>query len=255
LRALVERDPQPFCVVANAGTTNTGAVDPLPAICDLAARERLWVHADAAYGGFFRLVPGSDRLMPGLERCDSIALDPHKGFFLPYGSGALLVRDGDALRRAHEEDAAYLRDVAAEGAHVNFTDLSPELSRDFRGLRLWLPLQLHGLGAFRAQLTEKLALTVLAHERLAADPRFAILDAPQLSVLAFRLRDASDAVNAELLRRVNARRRVFLSSTVLGGRLVLRICVLHFRTHRARVEEALDALQEEAAALLGPSAV
>jgi aromatic-L-amino-acid decarboxylase len=243
------RGLRPFLVVANVGTTNTGAIDPLEGILEVAARHGLWVHADAAYGGFFRLVPEGERLMAGLERCDSITLDPHKGLFLPYGTGCLLVRDGQALRRPHQHDAAYLRDVAPDEDSVNFTDLSPELSRDFRGLRLWLPLQLHGLGAFREALREKLSLARHAWEQLSADPRFELLDEPQLSVVAFRLRGKGDEANAELLRRVNARSRVFLSSTVLDGRVTLRICVLSFRTHADRVADAVTALREEAARL------
>ena len=246
----------PFCVVASVGTTNTGAIDPLEAICDVAAREGLWVHADAAYGGFFRLADGGPALMPGLERCDSVTLDPHKGLFLPYGTGCLLVRDPGALACAHASHAAYLRDVEAHGDAVNFADISPELSRDFRGLRVWLPFMLHGVGAFRDQLTEKLALTRDAHERLARHAHFEILDAPQLTVIAFRLRvlgvspDAEDACNAALLDRVNARLRVFLSSTVMNGRTVLRICVLSFRTHHDRIDDCIRALEDEAAELL-----
>lgn len=245
---------RPFLVVANVGTTNTGAVDPLPAILEIARAHGLWVHADAAYGGFFRLAPGGEDLLRGIEGCDSVTLDPHKGLFLPYGIGALLVRDGEALARAHRETASYVQDVTAEGA-LGFADLSPELSRDFRGLRLWLPLQLHGLAAFREQLEEKLALARWAHDALSQDPRFEMLDPPQLSVVAFRLRGRAqdaDRLGPELLRRVNGRRRVFLSSTVVRGRYALRICVLCFRTHHDRVREAVSALREEAAALLSP---
>lgn len=247
---------RPFCVVASVGTTNTGAIDPLEPILALAAREAIWVHADAAYGGFFRLADGGPALMPGLEHCDSITLDPHKGFFLPYGTGCLLVRDAAALGVAHANHAGYLRDVAAHGDDLNFSDISPELSRDFRGLRVWLPVMLHGLDGFRAQLTEKLALTRDAAARLARMPGFELLDEPQLSVVAFRLRvpDASpeteDALNAALLDRVNERRRVFLSSTVMEGRLVVRICVLSYRTHQDRLDDCLTALEHEAAQLL-----
>jgi aromatic-L-amino-acid decarboxylase len=239
----------PFLVVPSVGTTNTGAVDPLPEVLAIARRERLWVHADAAYGGFFRIVPGGEALMPRLEECDSITLDPHKGLFLPYGTGCLLVRDGEALRRAHEGNAHYLQDVKLEGASPSFCDLSPELSRDFRGLRIWLPVQLHGLQAFREQLQEKLELTRYAYEELREDPHFEILDEPQLTVVAFALgADVPDAdrKSVELLRRVNARGRVFLSSTRIRGRHVLRICVLSFRTHQDRVREAVQALREEA---------
>jgi aromatic-L-amino-acid/L-tryptophan decarboxylase len=243
---------RPFLVVANVGTTNTGTVDPLPEVVRIAREHGLWVHADAAYGGFFRLAPGGEALLRGIEDCDSVTLDPHKGLFLPYGLGALLVRDGAALARAHRESTSYVQDVTDEGS-LGFADLSPELSRDFRGLRLWLPLMLHGVAAFREQLAEKLALARWAYEQLAADSRFELLDEPQLSIVAFRLRAPeaeADRFGPELLRRVNARRRVFLSSTRMDGRYVLRLCVLSFRTHEDRVREAVEALREEARALL-----
>jgi aromatic-L-amino-acid decarboxylase len=244
---------RPFLVVANVGTTNTGAVDPLPAVLRIAREHGLWVHADAAYGGFFRLAPGGDALLRGIEEADSITLDPHKGLFLPYGLGALLVRDGTALARAHRESASYVQDVAEAGS-LGFADLSPELSRDFRGLRVWLPLVLHGVAAFREQLAEKLALARWAYEQLASDSRFEVLEEPQLSIVAFRLRapaEEADRLGAELLRRVNERRRVFLSSTRIAGRYALRICVLSFRTHEDRVRDAILALREEAQVLLG----
>ncbi len=247
---------RPFLIVANAGTTNTGALDPLTDVVAIARRHGIWAHADAAYGGFFRIVPGGEALFAGIEDCDSIALDPHKGLFLPYGTGCLVVREPDALLRAHGvHHAAYLQDVSAAAGLPNMTDSSAELSRDFRGLRLWMPFQLHGLAAFRDQLTEKLALTRLAYERLRAEPLFEMFDEPQLSIVAFTARPPAghpldaDAFGAELLARVNARRRVFLSSTRIGGRYVLRICVLSFRTHEDRVRDAVEALIEEARAL------
>jgi aromatic-L-amino-acid decarboxylase len=243
---------RPFFVAASVGTTNTGAIDPVRAIVDVARTHGLWVHADAAYGGFFRLVQGGERLLDGIEACDSITLDPHKGLFLPYGTGCLLVRDAEALRRAHQGSADYLQDAQAELDGPSFADLSPELSRDFRGLRLWLPIQLHGLGAFRTQLQEKLDLARLAYDELRQDPLFEMVDEPQLSIVAFRLRGPgpeADARGAEVLRRVNNRGRVFLSSTRIGGRYVLRICVLSFRTHEDRIRDAVTALREEARAI------
>jgi aromatic-L-amino-acid decarboxylase len=246
------RGLHPFLVVANVGTTNTGAVDPLPDVLRIARAHGLWVHADAAYGGFFRLATGGPELMPGIAECDSITLDPHKGLFLPYGLGALVVRDGAALARAHRDAASYVQDVGSEGS-LGFADLSPELSRDFRGLRLWLPLQLHGLAAFRQQLDEKLSLARWAFDELGGEALFEMLDEPQLSVVAFRLRAPeadAERLGPELLRRVNARRRVFLSSTRLRGRYALRICVLSFRTHEGRLRDAVTALREEARALV-----
>jgi aromatic-L-amino-acid decarboxylase len=145
---------RPFLVVPAAGTTNTGAIDPLDAIADIADQEELWMHVDAAYGGFFVLTDRGRERFRGVERADSVTLDPHKGMFLPYGTGSLVVRDGAALRAAHYEGAAYLQDLIAEGDLPNFSEYSPELSRDVRGLRVWLPLKLHGVAAFREALDE-----------------------------------------------------------------------------------------------------
>ena len=236
----------PFLVVGNAGTTNTGAVDDLSALADLARNEGLWFHVDAAYGGFFLLTEEGRRRMAGIERADSIVLDPHKGLFLPYGTGALLVRDGETLRRAHAQSADYLPESPEDPDLPDYHLLSPELSRDFRGLRVWLPIKMHGIGPFRRNLEEKLALTRWATERLRAIPDLEILAEPQLSIVAFRLRPPGtpepdlDRLNRALLARVNARGRVYLTGTLLRGRFAIRICVLSFRTHRDRMEEGLE---------------
>ena len=242
---------KPFMLIANVGTTNTGAIDDIPRLLSIGRTHSMWVHADAAYGGFFRLAATGPSLMPEIEECDSITLDPHKGMFLPYGTGCLLVRDPESLRRAHSMDAEYLHDVRAQES-ANFSDLSPELSRDFRGLRIWLPLVLHGANAFKEAIEEKLMLTRWAYSQLKDDPRFEILDEPQLSVVAFRLKGEgphADRLNEDLQRRVNARGRVFLSSTRLDGRYVIRLCVLSFRTHMDRVRDAVEAIQAEADAV------
>src|SRR5918999_1809317 len=141
----------PFLIAASAGTTNTGAVDPLPELADLAERHGLWLHVDAAYGGFFLLTGEGRRVMRGIERADSIVLDPHKGLFLPYGTGAVLVRKGEDLRRAHSLTADYMPGLQDDPDRVDFSQYSPELSRPFRGLRVWLPFKLHGAGVFRAE--------------------------------------------------------------------------------------------------------
>ncbi len=236
----------PFLIVASAGTTNTGAVDDLPALASLAERENLWLHVDAAYGGFFNLTERGRRVLRGIERTDSIVLDPHKGLFIPYGTGSLLVRDGEALRKAHALHAEYLPPMQEDPDFVDFCLYSPELSRDFRGLRVWLPIKLHGIGAFRANLDEKLDLAEWATDQLRSIPGIEIVAEPQLSIVAFRLADATlstDAqnnLNRRLLDRINARQRVYLTSTTLGGRFVIRICVLSFRTHKDRLQAALE---------------
>ncbi|MFO0637339.1 MAG: pyridoxal-dependent decarboxylase [Nannocystaceae bacterium] len=269
LAATITRDRaaglRPFAVVSSAGTTNTGAIDPLPAIADIAAAAGLWHHVDAAYGGAFVLCDAGRRLLEGIARADSIAFDPHKGLFLPYGTGCLLVRDAARLRAAHQLDAPYLQDFdrldrSAEVASP--TDHGPELSRDFRGLRLWLPLLLHGVGAFRAALSEKLALARRLHAALAeAVGRGApieLLAPPELSIVAWRARrrDGEDhrawqARSADWLARILARGRVHLSSTVVPDAdgtpaFTLRACVLSFRTHAAHVDAAVQDIVQTA---------
>ncbi len=242
----------PFLVVGNAGTTNTGAVDDLPALAALAARESLWFHVDAAYGGFFLLTGEGRRRLAGIERADSVVLDPHKGLFLPYGTGALLVRDGETLKRAHALSADYMPGMQDDEDLTDFNLLSPELSRDFRGLRVWLPLRMHGAGPFRTNLEEKLELARWASERLREIPGIEILAEPQLSIVAFRRtwQDATDEEldrrNLALLERINRRRRVYLTGTKLKGRFAIRICVLSFRTHRDRMEQALEDIRAAA---------
>jgi aromatic-L-amino-acid/L-tryptophan decarboxylase len=253
---------QPFLVVANAGSTNTGAVDPLGPLADLCARHGLWLHVDAAYGGFFLLTERGRRALAGIERADSIVLDPHKSLFLPYGTGALLVRDGAALRRAHSLTADYMPPLSEDDELIDFCEISPELSRPFRGLRVWLPLKLLGAAPFREALDEKLDLARWAADQLRAMPEVEILAEPELSLLAFRLAPAIPAaaagaaasqlldrvnrLNRDWLDRVNARRRVYLTGTMLGDRFALRICVLSFRTHRDRLEQALEDLRAAA---------
>jgi aromatic-L-amino-acid decarboxylase len=239
----------PFAVVASAGTTNTGAIDPIEEIADVARDERLWLHVDAAYGGFFQLTERGRERFRGIERADSITLDPHKGMFLPYGTGALVVREGRKLREAHFVAATYLQDLAADADIPNFTEYSAELSRDFRGLRVWFPLKLHGVSAFREALDEKLDLTELLYEGLKAEPLLELPWAPDLTVVPFRLRDRDDADNRRLLEAINASKRVFLSSTVIDGRFTIRACILSHRTHRDRIEECIEIVRRAAASV------
>jgi len=251
LREMVGRDRRdglrPFLVVASAGTTNTGAVDPIADIADLAAEEGLWLHADAAYGGFFQLTERGRAKFRGIDRADSITLDPHKGMFLPYGTGSLVVRDGERLREAHFAGAAYLQDLAGEDEIPNFTEYSPELSRDFRGLRVWFPLKLHGVSAFREALEEKLDLARVLYDGLHEIPELELPWEPELTVVPFRLRDGGDEPNRRLLGRINASQRVFLSSTVVDGRFTIRACILSHRTHRDRIDECIHIVRNAAA--------
>jgi aromatic-L-amino-acid decarboxylase len=258
LLALVREDRaagrRPFLVVPSAGTTNTGAVDPLADIADIAGDEHLWMHVDGAYGGFFRLTERGRRWFDGIERSDSVTLDPHKGLFLPYGTGGLVVRDGQALRDAHYEGAAYLQDLPPTGELPNYSEYSAELSRDWRGLRVWFPLRLHGVSAFREALDEKLDLAQVVADAFEADPNVEVCWRPQLSTIAFRLAGARDGPDdeerqQEFLRRINASKRVFLSSTRIRDRYVLRVCIVSHRTHRDRIDECIEIVAKAAAEL------
>lgn len=243
---------RPFLVVGSAGTTNTGAVDNLDGLADLCAAEGLWLHVDAAYGGFFLLTADGGRRLAGISRADSVVLDPHKGLFLPYGTGSLLVRDRDTLRRAHALSADYMPPMQDDPELVDFNLISPELSRGWRGLRVWLPLAMHGIGPFRRNLEEKLELTRWATRELATIPGIEIVAEPQLSIVAFRLvrpdldAGAENALNRAFLAAINDRRRVYLTGTMLGGKFALRICVLSFRTHLDRMREGLDDVRSAA---------
>jgi aromatic-L-amino-acid/L-tryptophan decarboxylase len=255
LETRIEEDRQnglaPFFLVGNAGTTNSGAVDPLPALADLARQHGLWLHVDGAYGGFFRLTERGRQALAGLELADSVTLDPHKSLFLPYGTGALLVRDGAALKRAHSVSGDYMPPLHDDTALADFCELSPELTRPFRGLRVWLPIKMHGMRAFREALDEKLDLARQAADALRAIPGIEILAEPELSLLAFRFVPpgagegaALDRLNKKLLEKINERKRVFLTGTLLHGRFALRICVLSFRTHHDRIAMAIEDIRK-----------
>jgi aromatic-L-amino-acid decarboxylase len=262
LEAAIADDRQqrlrPFAVVSTAGTTNTGAVDPMDAIADVCARENLWHHVDGAYGAFFHLAEELRPLLPGLSRADSLTLDPHKGMFLPYGTGALLVRDGAALHAAH----AIPPSVGYLPAHADLTrfydpsEYGPDLSRDFPGLRVWLSVKLFGTEKFRAAVAEKRALALAAAHAIGRVPGIVTAAPPQLSLFAFFLSwpgatlDDENRATRQLLERVRDRGRVFLTGCWVDRRFLGRVCVLSFRTRRDRVDECVRHVAEESARIL-----
>jgi aromatic-L-amino-acid decarboxylase len=241
------RGRKPFMVVASAGTINTGVVDPFDAIAAVAKKERLWLHVDGAYGGFFQLTERGRTRLRGIEQADSITLDPHKGLFLPYGTGCLLVRDASALRDAHEVQAHYLPRLSDDPGLPDFSSFSPELTRDFRGLRLWLPLHLHGVNTFVKALDEKLDLAAFVHEQLSALPNLDVPWSPELSLVAFRPAHGTDEKAEALLDRINSSGRMWLSSAPIRGKTYLRICILSHRSHPERIREAVDIIRSAAA--------
>jgi aromatic-L-amino-acid/L-tryptophan decarboxylase len=233
---------KPFMVIGSAGTINTGAVDPLNDIADLAAEEGLWFHIDGAYGGFFQLTERGRKRLRGIDRADSITLDPHKGLFLPYGTGCLLVRDAETLRKAHEFEAHYLPRASEDPGLPDFSSFSPELTRDFRGLRLWLPLHLHGVMAFVEALDEKLDLAALVYDELSAIPELEVPWRPELSLIAFKPSNGNLSAE-ELLDRSNASGRMWLSSAPIRGETFVRICILSHRSHPQRIREGIEIIR------------
>lgn len=236
---------RPWLVIASAGTVDTGAVDPLAKIAALCRRYGAWLHVDGAYGGLFALCEEGRAKLRGIEEADSVALDPHKTLFLPYGTGAVLVRDGRHLFDAFSAEADYIKPLGESDAGPSPADLSIELTRHFRALRLWLPLQIAGVAAFRAAQSEKLALARYFHARLGQVEGFEVGPAPDLSVVAFRYLPASgdaDAYNERLIHRLVEEGRVLLSGTRIDGRYMLRCAILSFRTHIEHVDEVIDAL-------------
>ena len=237
----------PWLVLGSAGTADTGAIDPLGRIADISRREGLWFHVDAAYGGFFALLDEFRPRLAGLDRADSLVLDPHKSMFLPYGTGAVLVRNRDALQDAHAYYAAYLQDtVESEGGGRSPAAVSPELTKHFRALRVWLPLLLHGEEPFRACLREKLELTRYFHREVGR-LGFEVGPEPDLTVVTFRWVPGSGSANAfnqALVEETHRDGRVFMSSTTVGARFMLRMAALAFRTHLDTIDLALEVLRE-----------
>jgi aromatic-L-amino-acid decarboxylase len=242
----------PFFVAGSAGTVGTGAVDDLDSLARLAERENMWFHVDGAYGAFFVLTERGREAMRGIQRADSVVLDPHKTLFQPYGVGALIVKSAAQLREAHSMHASYLPQFQEEEEFVDFCEVSPELSRDFRGLRVWLPLKMFGIVPFRQLLDEKLDLTRWATDELRKIKGIEIVAEPQLSIVAFRLlkRDAiPNELNHKLIERINARKRVMLTGTNIGTDFIIRICVVSHRTHMDRMQMCMEDIRAAVAEL------
>jgi glutamate/tyrosine decarboxylase-like PLP-dependent enzyme len=238
----------PWLVVGTAGTTDTGAVDPLEEIATIAARHRVWFHCDGAYGGPFALCAEGKRILRGIERSDSVALDPHKGLFVPFGVGALLVKDAAAMRAAYAFEASYIPRERHAEAEPSPTELSPELSRPFRALRLWLPLQVLGVAPFEAAMEEKLLLARYAHARLRELDGVEVGPEPDLSVVVFRAlprRGDPDDYNTRLVGALQEDGRIALSPTTLKGVRYVRLAILSPRTHRDAVDRAMEVIGEK----------
>lgn len=246
---------EPWLVVSSAGTTDLGNVDELDRIGALAREHGLWFHVDAAYGGFFILCDLVRHRFRGIEMSDSVVMNPHKGLHTPFGLGAALIRDGEHLYRSHYYTADYLQDRAFHRQELSPADVSPELTRHFRALRLWLPLKLIGVAPFRAMLSEKLLLTRYAWMKLQSTPGFEVGPEPELSILVFRYIDVDGDVDEFNRRLVEALRRdgtIFLTSTLIDNVYMLRLSILSYRTHIDTIDLAIDVIRREVEKLKNP---
>lgn len=238
---------RPFLVVASAGTTNTGAVDPLPELASFCAGAGLWLHVDGAYGGFAVLTERGRERLRGIEQADSITLDPHKWLYQPFEAGCLLVREGTLLRDAFHIMPDYLQDTAVGGGEVNFADRGIQLTRGARALKIWLSLKYFGVNAFRQAIDHSLDLALNAQERIQASPTLELLAPATLGIVCFRRHPEGEddeavleRMNVQLAQRLKESGLAMLSSTRIHGKYALRLCPLN---HRSRVEDVEAVLE------------
>jgi glutamate/tyrosine decarboxylase-like PLP-dependent enzyme len=250
LRAAIRADKnaglRPFCIVANAGTTNTGAVDPLSDLADLCARENLWLHADGAYGAATVICERGREKLAGLDRVDSLSLDPHKWLFQPFECGCVLVRDAAHLKSAFQLMPEYMRDVHRNTAETNPADYGIQLTRGFRALKVWLSMNTFGLAAFRDAVTRGFELAEFAETELRARGDCEILSPAEMGIVAFRF-GKEDELQTKLVELMLRDGFAFLTSTTLKGRIALRLCTINPRTTEADIVQTIDRLEKFAA--------
>ena len=259
INADVEAGYVPFCVVANAGTVNTGAVDPLAEIREVANRFQLWMHVDGSYGAFAVLAKSARGLFAGLEQADSIALDPHKWLYLPVDVGCVIYRAPETASATFAHDAEYTRIIGEEADEAfAFWDYGPELSRRFRALKVWMLLKGVGLHSLAEAIENNLACARYLESLIRASNDFEMVAPVELSIFCFRhmpphLRSESpqaiDEFNERLLIALQRDGSSYLSNTTLGGRFALRGCVLNYRTTLRDMEILLDDLRRVAKTL------
>jgi aromatic-L-amino-acid/L-tryptophan decarboxylase len=231
---------RPFAVIANAGTTSTGAIDPLREIAEFCRAENLWMHVDGAYGAAAVICERGRRLLDGIDLADSLSFDPHKWLFQPIECGCVLLRDAAALKATYRIMPEYLADVHRNVAEVNPCDYGIQLTRGFRALKVWMSISYFGIEAFRAAVERGFELAEVAERKLRSMPAWEVVTPAQMAVVCFRKRDADQTFCPKMHDAMLADRFALATSTVLNGRTVLRLCTINPRTTEADVEQTLD---------------
>jgi len=246
MEADVAASRKPLFVSANGGATNSGAVDPLQDLVELCAEQDVWLHVDAAYGGFAVLDERGRRQLAGIEAADSITLDPHKWLYQPYECGCLLVRNGAELRNAFMITPDYLKEATAVDSEVNFSDLGLQLTRMARAFKVWCSIQYFGLGAFRRAIERTFELSERAEMRIKASDRLELAAVPSLGIVSFRRRfdEDEDLLNARLVTELEASGIGLVSATRLKGRYTIRMCIMSHTSSEDDVDRVLDFLEQ-----------
>lgn len=250
----VQNGLQPFCLVGTAGSTPSGAIDNLSELRKISTENNLWLHIDGAYGALFYLTQSGKTKLHGIHTADSLAFDPHKTFSLPYGTGALLVRDRKHLLYKYSGAKTYMPEehfFDEAGLKVDYSEITPDLSRDFKGLKVWLPLKVLGISPFIVNLEEKLQLAKYAYEFFKSNAKYDILEEPQLSVVNFACKAKSSSLadieeanerTLQLLRKSNQEDNLFLSSCMIKGRRWIRIALISHQLHFKELEAYLKSI-------------
>lgn len=246
----IKNGKRPFLIIGNAGTTNAGTIDPLCELSTISQEFGCWFHVDAAYGGFFVLTKEGREKLKGIEKSDSVTMNPLKSFFLPLGLGSLIVRKGRLLDKTFSFDAHYFPDTEQTDEFWDAAHMSLELSRTFRGLSVWLPIKMHGVSEFRKALTEKLDLTKKVFNLFKEDSNWEVLYAPELSINVLSVKDPSKStqelnkINEKIIERVKRMNRIYLTDTTIKDRFVIRVNVLNLRTHEEQINWLFEDLNK-----------
>lgn len=251
---------QPFCVVGNAGTTNTGAIDPLDQIADLAAKEHLWFHVDGAYGAAAILADDYKPLLKGIERVDSLTLDPHKWWFQPYETGCLLVRDRLHLKQTFQVKAEYLDDTQRDDGAINFYDYGVQLTRSFRAIKLYTYFRCVGVNQMKDDVTQGILLAEYIEHLLSQETHWELISPASLGIVAFRVKLAADeATNDQFNQRLSSyvleQGYAMITTTTLNHRVALRMCPIHPRLTKGDLDQTFAYMNTFIATHLKPSSV